>query len=60
MGGKSSISHFSPLFSTLENKKPLVKGFFHIFSNDNKGLAHFLEKNLEQKIHINQSAKIGT
>ena len=60
MGGKSSISHFSPLFSTLENKNNQVKAFFHIFLNDNKGLAHFSQKNPAQNIHINQRGKIGT
>jgi hypothetical protein len=59
-GGKPSISHFSPLFSTLENKNNQVKAFFHIFINDNKGLAHFFQKNAAQNIHINQWGKIGT
>jgi len=43
---KSSISHFSPLFSTLENKKGAVNPFFKIFFNGNKGLAHFLSARL--------------
>ncbi|MBU3667454.1 MAG: hypothetical protein FGM53_02815 [Rhodocyclaceae bacterium] len=38
---KSLISHFSPLFSTLENKKEAVNPFSQNFFNDNKGLAYF-------------------
>jgi hypothetical protein len=60
MGAKPSVSHFSPLFSTLENKNTVVKPFFHVFLNDNKGLAHFFEKNLAQNIYINQWVKIRT
>jgi hypothetical protein len=47
-GAKSSISHFSPLFSTLENKKGAVNPFFQIFFNDNKGLAQFFSTSCEK------------
>ena len=57
---KPSVSHFSPLFSTLENKNNQVKPFFHIFLNDNKELAHFPQEKLAQNIHINQWVKIRT
>jgi hypothetical protein len=60
MGEKPSVSHFSPLFSTLENKNNQVKAFFHIFLNDNKGLPHFFQKILAQKLYTNQWVKIGT
>jgi len=53
-------SHFSPLFSTLDNKNNQVKAFFHIFLNDNKGLPHFSQKISAQKVYTNQWVKIGT